>query len=255
MEYKITANSGIHISCKYIVTYLSPGFSCGVKRKWNETFEMVQTHVNEAAPALPAKKIFRSKFGLPKLKSYRDSVEDPSFWSKWPKQTWEEAKGKNGDIKADILKQLALETKYPYPEILEKILGDLTHGSDLGFIQGLDVPSDSTNAPTAFECGAQISDAICKMIDEKFVMGPFKEDELPFEENRFSGIMAKMKPNNTARMILNLSKGFPQSVNSGIDKSDFPTMMGSTEEFLRVLHRCGRGAEMTKNDWAAVSMG
>ena len=64
--------------------------------------------------------------------------------------------------------------------------------------------------------------------------------------------MCKIKPDNTARMILNLSRGYPHSVNSGIDKSDYPTLMSSTEEFLRVLFRSGKGAEMTKCDWAAV---
>jgi hypothetical protein len=90
------------------------------------------------------------------------------------------------------------------------------------------------------------------MISEGFVMGPLEESELPFTKSRFSGVMCKLKPNNTARVILNLSKGSPHSVNSGIDSSEFPTLMSSTKEFLRVLHRCGLGAEITKNDWAAA---
>ena len=53
-------------------------------------------------------------------------------------------------------------------------------------------------------------------------------------------------------MILNLSNGTPYSVNSGIDKEDYPTLMSSTEEWIRILFRCGRGALMTKCDWEAT---
>ena len=203
-------------------------------------------------PDLPANKKFRSKYGLPLLPDYGSAIETKDFWSKWPQLTYKGAMEQKTAIKVEELERLANETAFPYPELLREILRDVTEGASIGVAQGSDMPSDSTNASSAFESGAQISDAICKMIEEDFVMGPFKEEDLPFSANRFSGIMAKMKPNNTARMILNLSRGFPHSVNSGIDKADFPTLMSSTESWIRVLFRCGRGAEMTKTDWAAA---
>ena len=83
-------------------------------------------------------------------------------------------------------------------------------------------------------------------------MGPFTKDSIPFKESRISGLMVKLKPDGSARMILNLSKGTPYSVNEGIKSSDFPTLMSSTQEFVRVLNRCGKGALMTKIDWAAA---
>ena len=53
-------------------------------------------------------------------------------------------------------------------------------------------------------------------------MGPFYENDVPFEANRVSGLMAKLKLDGSARLILNLSKGDPYSVNEGIDAKYFP---------------------------------
>ena len=52
-------------------------------------------------------------------------------------------------------------------------------------------------------------------------------------------------------MILSLRKGNPISVNSGMDSDNFPNKMSSTLEFVRVLNRSGRRAEMRKVDWAS----
>ena len=195
--------------------------------------------------------MFRSKFGLEELGSYKTKPSE-SYWENWPTLNYQDAMLAKSNINVTRLEQLAKETNYPYPHLLQIILTDVEQGAKLGVIQGSDVASDSTNAPSSFQYGAQVSDAICKMISEGFVMGPLEESDLPFTKSRFSGVMCKLKPNNTARVILNLSKGSPHSVNSGIDSSEFPTLMSSTTEFLRVLHRCGLGAEITKNDWAAA---
>ena len=43
------------------------------------------------------------------------------------------------------------------------------------------------------------------MMREGYIMGPFEENNKPFEINRFSGLMVKLKPDGSARLILNLS--------------------------------------------------
>ena len=53
-------------------------------------------------------------------------------------------------------------------------------------------------------------------------MGPFYENDVPFEANRVSGLMAKLKLDGSVKLILNLSKGDPYSVNEGIDAKYFP---------------------------------
>ena len=186
-----------------------------MKRKWDEAFQLVESQIGQDISSLPANKVFKSKFGLPQL-------VDPDFWLKWPKLSFEEAMKTKCDIKADVLGKLAEEVRFPYPNILCQILKDIREGASLGMSQGNDIPSDSANSLSAFVRGGQISDTICKIITQKFIMGPFEDSNLPFEENRFSGIMAKIKPDNSARMILDLCKGSRHYVNSGIDVSDYP---------------------------------
>ena len=53
-------------------------------------------------------------------------------------------------------------------------------------------------------------------------MGPFYENDVPFEANRVSDLMAKLKLDGSARLILNVSKGDPYSVNEGIDAKYSP---------------------------------
>ena len=202
-------------------------------------------------PCLPPKKKFKSKNNLPKLPTYRSDPGD-IFWGKCPSLSWEDAKGIGSSIDADLLEEMARHTNFPNNDLLRQILRDIRSGARLGVAQGLDEPSDSTNAPSSFEFGQQVTDAICQMVEEKYVMGPFSEDKLPFEESRFSGIMAKLKPNGSARTILNMSKGSPRAVNDGIDSSEYPTLMSSSEQFVRVLFRNGIGAEMTKTDWSSA---
>ena len=200
---------------------------------------------------MPPKKKFKSKSSLPKLPTYKGGP-GASFWSKCPYLSWEDAKGIQSGIDADLLEEMAINSNYPNTDLLKDILRDIREGARLGVAQGMDKPSDSTNAPSSYEFGQQVTDAVCQMVEEKYVMGPFHEDNLPFSENRFSGMMAKIKPNGTARTILNMSKGSPQAINDGIDSSEFPTLMSSTQEFVRVLFRNGIGAEMTKTDWQAA---
>ncbi len=64
--------------------------------------------------------------------------------------------------------------------------------------------------------------------------------------------MCRMKPNGTARIILNLSAPRGFSVNDGIVADEFPTSMSSTAKWISVLDRAGRGCIMAKVDWAAA---
>ena len=54
----------------------------------------------------------------------------------------------------------------------------------------------------------------------------------------------------SVRPILNFSSGNPKSLNEGINKKDFPAKMSSTEEWVRILLRCGKHARFAKNDWS-----
>jgi len=67
---------------------------------------------------------------------------------------------------------------------------------------------------------------------------------------KVSGIMCRMKPNGTARIILNLSAPKGNSVNEGIDGDLFPATMSSTTAWLNILDKAGKKCLIIKVDWA-----
>jgi hypothetical protein len=64
--------------------------------------------------------------------------------------------------------------------------------------------------------------------------------------------MCRIKPNGTARVILNLSAPKGLSVNDGINADDFPTSMSSTTRWLEILDTAGKSCSIAKVDWAAA---
>ena len=108
----------------------------------------------------------------------------------------------------------------------QQAIHDFTYGASIGCRGEARLPSRSTNAPSAYEFGRQVSDALAAWVKQGFVMGPFKEGEVP-KDAKISGIMVKIKPSGAARVILNLSAPKGSSVNDGIDKDEFPAIMSS----------------------------
>ena len=82
-----------------------------------------------------------------------------------------------------------------------------------------------------------------------FAYGPVPLSQVP-KEAKFNCLMTRDKPNGSVRIILNLSSPDGMSVNEGIRSEDFPTVMSSTTEWLRVLKKAGRNCYFVKIDWA-----
>ena len=231
--------------------YFLTGFSLKTISKW-ESFKEAWVAQQEAeVPSMPGTKKFTPKCNLPKLNSYRGEAGS-DYWAEWPRISWEEAKLMRSAINPIIFERLARESNYPYPSILQEVILDIKNGAMIGVPEQYRVQSSSTNAPSAFDFGDRVSDSLCKMMRDGYIMGPFAEHSLPFGQSRVSGLMVKLKPDGSARMILNLSKGDPVSVNEGINSADYPAIMSSTHEFVKVLNRSGRGALLTKVDWASA---
>ena len=131
------------------------------------------------------------------------------------------------------------------------ICQDLAEGADIGCKGKARQPTVSTNAPSAFQYGAEVTDAIADWVTQGFAAGPFDPKDRP-PTAKVSGIMCRPKPNGTVRIILNFSSPEGSCVNDGIDNDDFPTSMSSTAEWIKVLDRCGKNALMLKIDWAAA---
>ena len=98
-----------------------------------------------------------------------------------------------------------------------------------------------------------MTDSIIDGINKGIMIGPMTEEEIPFESIKVNGIMVRLKPTGSARIILNLSKGNPYSVNEGMEEDKrFLVTMSSTTKFLRALHSAGIGCYMVKLDWVAA---
>ena len=207
-------------------------------RRWSET-------ANLNIPDLPPNKVFKPKFNLPRLDDYNSTFPN-WFWAQAPSNYVAPAVSLVDPHKLNSLARL-----YGFFDLglLEKVCSDLRSGAIIGCKGDFRNPSHATNAPSAYENGAQVTDAICDWLAKGFAYGPVHLSEVP-PSAKFSGIMTRPKPNGSVRIILNLSAPLGCSVNEGIDNADFPTTMSSTTKWLRVLHLAGKGAKMCKVDWS-----
>ena len=67
------------------------------------------------------------------------------------------------------------------------VLIDIRNGVNIGVAEEYRVVSSSTNAPNSFEYGDRVSDSLCKMMQEGFIMGPFSDNNLPFKKAQWFG--------------------------------------------------------------------
>ena len=196
-------------------------------------------------PELPNPKIFKPKYQLPVLDSYYNNPGH-LFWAKFPNNYSQPAKSLVDHV---ILRKLATETRFPNLPLLDVICKDLKYGASIGCKGEFRAPSKATNAPSATDCGPQVTDAIADWIIKGFAYGPVPLDQVPATA-KFSGIMTRQKPNGSVRIILNLSAPVGFSVNEGIDSNEFPTVMSSTTKWLKALHLAGKNAKICKIDWS-----
>ena len=188
------------------------------------------------------KKKFNPKFDLPILNNYG---VDPgrAFWKKFPANY--QFPGKS------MIDHRALRILLKEHNIApnEAVLRDLEFGASIGCSGDARLPSKSSNSKSALEHGYQVTDALADWIKKGLAFGPIKSDKLP-KNAKVSGIMCRQKPNGSVRVILNLSAPKGSSVNDGINSDDFPTIMSSTEKWLKVLNKAGHGCKIVKIDWS-----
>ena len=195
-------------------------------------------------PELP-RKVFKPKHCLPVLNSYKDPAPD-WFWLEFPSNLMQPAKPV---IDWQRLEELGRQTGFKDKELLARIVQDVKEGARIGCKPSARAPSSSSNAPSAFQDGEKVTDALADWVVKKFAFGPVHPREVPAEA-KFSGIMTREKPNGSVRVILNLSASDGTPVNKGIDKKDFPTHMSSMADWWRAMRMSGRGCKFCKVDWS-----
>ena len=224
------------------------GYSQQTKGAWNKWRIVLEVTAGEKSRQECKKKEFKAKFkDIKKLKSYKKAAPE-TFWKDFPVNRRMKAKG---SVSREALLELVKRVGCSDMARLSRVVERIEKGADIGCRGRFRYSSSSKNAPSAYEAGAQVTDAIAEWVEAGYAFGPVEESEVPAAA-KISGIMVKMKPNGAARVILNLSAPKGMAVNEGIAADEFPAVMSSTEAWLEVLNRAGRRAWMTKIDWAAA---
>ncbi len=166
--------------------------------------------VQEPDPPLPPLKMFKPKVCLPPVTDYR-AKQSPQFWEQFPKNTSLQGISPINPVR---LRSWANAVGCDDRDRLELVCRDLENGADIGCRGRARDPTVSGNAPSAIEAGAQVTDALAEWVQQGIVAGPFPPESRPGSA-KVNGIMCRMKPNGTARIIVNLSapKGkVPESI-------------------------------------------
>ena len=126
---------------------------------------------------------------IPLLLDY-SGVAPGSWWLHWPSLSWEEGKLIRSSINPVKMVTWARKAGHPDIGMVMEIARDLKVGCDLGTRGEFLCPSTSSNAPSAYEAGGQITDSIVDGIKKGIMMGPMDESEIPFESVKVNGMMA-----------------------------------------------------------------
>jgi hypothetical protein len=140
-------------------------------------------------PDPPALKQFVPKFNLPKVENYRIAAS-AQFWKYFPVN--HNMSGKS-PVSATRLRSWGNAVGCADRERLGKVCKDLENGADIGCRGPAREASECSNAPSAYECGAQVTDAIAEWVLQGIAAGPFHPKDRQLA--KVSGVMCRMKPN------------------------------------------------------------
>ena len=208
-------------------------------------------------------KSFTKKFPtIPTRADYSGQFEE-EFWDNFTKrdiklnpESW---------IDPNKVEEVAREVGYDDWENILAIKKTLTEGADLGCRdptarQG----TTGRNSKSVNQYGARLVDSLQQWLTDDLACGPLTREEVE-EHWKLSDISVnpmsiRLKPNGKARIIVDMSHphtkkadkknpNIPKSVNSGIDKANFPASMADTRDVLALLHWVGRTGVFCKADW------
>ena len=92
--------------------------------------------------------------------------------TKRPKVSWESSRNLKSKISPETLKQMAIDTGFKDIDLLNTVCNDLKVGADIGCSAEYRAASTSTNAPSSYNQGEKVSDAICEWLDQGYAIRP-----------------------------------------------------------------------------------
>ena len=206
--------------------------------------ELEASSGTELAPVKQKK--FSAKFPeLPVLNNYSKAAPD-SYWRLFPTNFTCPTKTSVNAVK---IEQLVNTLGCSDQARVDRVVKRAREGAVIGCVGQYRLPSRSKNSPDTYKHGPEVSDAVASWVVKGFAYGPVGEEQVP-KHAKSSGIMTRVKPDGSVRIILNLSAPKGRSVNDGINAELFPAVMLSTSAWLTVLNTAGRGCWILKCDFA-----
>ena len=161
-------------------------------------------------PPVKQKK-FSAKFPeLPVLNDYSKAAPD-SYWRLFPSNHTCPTKTSVNAVK---IEQLVNTLGCADQDRVDRVVKRAREGATIGCTGQYRLPSRSNNSPDTYKHGPEVSDAVASWVVKGFAYGPVGKELVP-KHAKSSGIMTRVKPDGSVRIILNLSAPKGRSVNVG----------------------------------------
>ena len=221
----------------------------------------------EPLAQVPPQKVFKPKYPIPALSDYNKDIYPHSYWGAWEKFPIGNGSAEPWINTKEFRRQLISVGINPDSVANRTILNDLEHGANIGATGRARLPTEGRNSKLAILHGSRLQEALQELLYQNAMKGPLDRDEIPYEEIKVHSMSAKLKPTGKVRSLVVCSgpytefegtPGFiynpeyPGSLNSTIQKSEFPVNLTSLSEFVDLLWDHGLGAEMVKLDQEAA---
>jgi hypothetical protein len=124
------------------------------------------------------------------------------IWENWVGNPYREEKG--SFIDHNKLREVAEAMDHLEKEKVEEIAIMLEHGADLGIKGEGRWPSVGKNNTSVYTFGQRVADSLQTGVKDGILYGPLRREELPWEP-KVSPMTVRLKPNGSARIIIDLS--------------------------------------------------
>ena len=241
---------------------LSAGFPWDAVREARRARAKLEQSIDYKRPPIILKDFSKKYKDIPTRTDYRGTFEE-GYWKHFTKRqlnlqpsSW---------INPDRLGEAAKLVKYEDMEKISRIKATLSKGADLGCRGPGRLQTMQKNSPSAYEYGVRLVDSLQGWLEDDLACGPLTKEEveakLDWSQVSVNPMSVRLKPNGKARIIVDMSAphsrdkadpSVPASVNSSIDKKEFPATMAGTKEVLHLLYKVGRDGVVCKADWNAA---
>ena len=214
--------------------------------------------------ALPLKTFKPKCKNLDILEDYSGSPDlGDEYWSKWDKKDYLHRQGSMVDHEA--LERVATRLGYKDMGKVKYICDFLEHGASLGVEGEGRMPSMGQNNATCYQFGSRVADSLQAGINDGHLCGPLTREEVDNiwpEGVKVSPMMVRLKPNGSARIIMDMS--WPRKIYLGEGKACSPNEgmknykefeaveMTSDAHFRRAMYWSGWPVEVAKTDWSVA---